>query len=66
MLWRMLGESHPMAAHRVDSPAIASLGRSNDVREGVMSFLEKRSPQFTDRVPDDMPDPWPWFEEPEF
>jgi enoyl-CoA hydratase/carnithine racemase len=66
MLWRMLGESHPMAAHRVDSPAIASLGRSNDVREGVMSFLEKRPPQFTDRVPDDMPDPWPWFEDPNF
>ena len=44
MLWRMLGESHPMAAHRVDSPAIASLGRSADVREGVMSFLEKRPP----------------------
>src|SRR3954464_7798991 len=30
MLWRMLGESHPMAAHRVDSPAIANLGRSHD------------------------------------
>ena len=44
MLWRMLGEPHPMAAHRVDSPAIASLGRSADVREGVMSFLEKRPP----------------------
>jgi enoyl-CoA hydratase/carnithine racemase len=67
MLWRMLGESHPMAAHRVDSPAIASLGRSNDVREGVLSFLEKRAPQFTDQVPDDLPTPpWPWFEEPDF
>ena len=55
MLWRMLGESHPMAAHRVDSPAIASLGRSADVREGVMSFLEKRPPQFTDQVPADLP-----------
>ena len=67
MLWRMLGESHPMAAHRVDSPAIASLGRSADVREGVMSFLEKRPPQFTDQVPDDLPSPpWPWFEEPDF
>ncbi len=67
MLWRMLGESHPMAAHRVDSPAIASLGRSADVREGVLSFLEKRPPHFTDQVPDDLPDPpWPWFEEPEF
>ena len=55
MLWRMLGEAHPMAAHRVDSPAIASLGRSADVREGVMSFLEKRPPQFTDQVPADLP-----------
>ena len=67
MLWRMLGESHPMAAHRVDSPAIASLGRSADVREGVLSFLEKRPPQFTDRVPADLPSPpWPWFDEPDF
>ena len=66
MLWRMLGEAHPMAAHRVDSPAIASLGRSADVREGVMSFLEKRAPQFTDQVPADLPPVWPWWEEPDF
>ena len=66
MLWRMLGEPHPMAAHRVDSPAIASLGRSADVREGVTSFLEKRPPQFTDRVPADLPPVWPWWEEPDF
>ena len=66
MLWRMLGESHPMAAHRVDSPAIASLGRSADVREGVMSFLEKRPPAFTDQVPQDIPGDWPFWEEPEF
>jgi enoyl-CoA hydratase/carnithine racemase len=66
MLWRMLGESHPMAAHRVDSPAIASLGRSADVREGVLSFLEKRPPQFTDQVPDDLPPIWGWWTDPEF
>jgi enoyl-CoA hydratase/carnithine racemase len=66
MLWRMLGEAHPMAAHRVDSPAIESLGRSADVREGVMSFLEKRPPTFTDQVPADLPEPWPFWEEPEF
>ena len=67
MLWRMLGESHPMAAHRVDSPAIASLGRSADVREGVMSFLEKRPPAFTDQVPADLPSPpWPWWQDEEF
>jgi enoyl-CoA hydratase/carnithine racemase len=66
MLWRMLGEAHPMAAHRVDSPAIASLGRSADVREGVTSFLEKRPPEFTDEVPADLPPIWGWWDEPEF
>ena len=66
MLWRMLGESHPMAAHRVDSPGIAYLGKSADAREGVLSFLEKRPPEFTDTVTADMPPYYPWWDEPEF
>ena len=66
MLWRMLGEAHPMAAHRVDSNGIAKLGRSADAREGVVSFLEKRPARFTDQVPDDVPTPWPFWDEPEF
>jgi enoyl-CoA hydratase/carnithine racemase len=66
MLWRMLGASSPMDAHIVDSNAIYHLGRSADVREGVLSFLEKRPPAFTDRVPDDVPQPWPFWDEPEF
>jgi enoyl-CoA hydratase/carnithine racemase len=66
MLWRMLGEPHPMAAHRVDSAAIDTLGRGADVREGVASFLEKRPPHFPSRVPDDLPPFTPWWEEPEF
>jgi enoyl-CoA hydratase/carnithine racemase len=63
MLWRMLGESHPMAAHEVDSPGIAYLGKSADAREGVSSFLEKRPPAFTDTVSEDMPPFYPWWEE---
>ena len=66
MLWRMLGEGHPMAAHEVDSPGIAYLGQSNDAREGVVSFLEKRPAAFTDTVSGDMPPYYPWWTEPEF
>ena len=66
MLWRMLGESHPMAAHRVDSRGVNAMGSSPDAREGVMSFLEKRSPQFTMRPSTDMPAFYPWWDEPEF
>ena len=65
-LWRMLGESHPMAAHRVESKAVPQLGAAADAVEGVTSFLEKRPPNFTLGPANDMPDVYPWFEEPEF
>lgn len=66
MMWRMLGATHPMDAHRVDSRGIASRAASADAIEGVASFLEKRSPVFTDRVSTDLPDIFPDWTEPEF
>jgi enoyl-CoA hydratase/carnithine racemase len=66
LLWRMLGAPHPMDAHRVDSALIDELGRGTDVREGVVSFLEKRAPAFPGRVPDDLPPSYPWWQDPEF
>jgi enoyl-CoA hydratase/carnithine racemase len=66
MLWRMLGEPHPMSAHRVDSRAINYMGASPDAREGVVSFLQKRPAEFTMRPTADMPDFYPWWDEPEF
>jgi enoyl-CoA hydratase/carnithine racemase len=66
MLWRMAGAEHPMQAHRVDSRAIQARGRSADAKEGVSSFLEKRTPVYPDRVSADMPDFFPWWDEPGF
>ena len=66
MLWRMAGESHPMAAHKVDSRAIMARGASADAKEGVSSFLEKRAPVYPNKVSTDMPAFYPWFDEPPF
>ena len=64
MLWRLSAEPHPMMAHRVDSRSIYRLSRSADAREGVQSFLEKRPPAYPDTVGADMPDFYPWWDEP--
>jgi len=66
MMWRMLGASHPMEAHIVDSAAIYSRGKTQDAKEGVMSFLEKRKPVYPVKVSDGMPNFYPWWDEPEF
>lgn len=66
MLWRMLGASHPMEAHRADSRGILERGRSADAKEGVVSFLEKRPPAFPVKVSDGLPDIFPSYETPKF
>ena len=66
MMWTMLGADHPMAAHRADSRAMFARGQSDDAREGVTSFLEKRDANFTDKVSDGLPDVFPGREEPVF
>ena len=66
MMWRMLGANHPMEAHKVDSRGVHARGQSPDAREGVMSFLEKRPPEFVSKVSSDMPDFYPWWDEMQF
>ena len=66
MMWRMLGADDPMEAHKVDSRGIYARGRSDDVKEGVTAFLQKRPAVFHDKVSADMPDYFPWWEEREY
>ena len=66
MMWKMLGEDHPMAAHRVDSLGMAYTGATADAREGVASFLEKRPPAFASAPGEAMPAFYPWWDEPRF
>ena len=64
MLWRIGGGGHPMEGHRIDSRAIYRLSRSADAKEGIASFLEKRPPAYPDTVSANMPDFYPWWDEP--
>jgi len=66
MMWRMLGEPHPMTAHRLDSRIMSQLGGGPDPVEGVESFLAKRPPKFPGTVSADLPPIYPWWREEEF
>ena len=66
MLWKMLGADHPMEAHKIDSRGIYYCGKSDDVKEGVESFLEKRPAKFPLKVSKDMPEFYPWWQERDF
>ncbi|AWM76758.1 crotonase/enoyl-CoA hydratase family protein [Phenylobacterium parvum] len=66
LIWRMAGASHPMEAHIADSRGIQARGAMPDAKEGVMSFLEKRLPQYPDKVSTDLPDIWDQWSAPKF
>jgi len=66
MLWRIPAEPHPMEGHKIDSRGIYTRSKTADAKEGIASFLEKRDATFPDKVSRDMPDYFPWWEEPAY
>jgi enoyl-CoA hydratase/carnithine racemase len=66
MMWQMLGSTHPMEAHRLDSKAMNYMGAQADSREGIESFLEKRAPEFSMSVSADFPEDLGFPDEPPY
>jgi enoyl-CoA hydratase/carnithine racemase len=66
MLWDMLGATHPMEAHRIESKCLHYMFRSTDLAEGIGAFLEKRPPRFAMLPSADMPDFFPWRTKPPY
>ncbi|WP_371824619.1 enoyl-CoA hydratase-related protein [Martelella soudanensis] len=59
LLWTQSMSNTPMSAHMEESRLLKTRSRSSDAREGVESFLQKRAPDFQDRVPEMHPDLMP-------
>ncbi len=66
MMLDMLDADHPMEAHRLESRLMVARGKSDDAKEGVSSFLEKRPARFPDKVSRGLPQPFPWRPTPKF
>lgn len=60
MLYRMSPLDSPFPVQRLDSRLIAGCATSPDAAEGILSFLQRRDPQWTGQVPGDLPPYLPW------
>jgi len=63
MLWQMLGADHPMEAHKIESRCLHYMFSSDDFKEGLLSFLEKRDAKFPLKPEKDLPPFFPWWEQ---
>jgi len=63
MLFKGMSLDHPMEAHVIESKCLNYMFLSDDVKEGVESFFEKRPPKFPLKTSADMPDFYPWWDE---
>ena len=66
MMWQMLGASHPMQAHIIESKSLNWMFGMPDCREGIVSYLEKRPAAFPMKLSRDLPSFYPWWKPAEF
>lgn len=55
LLYEMSNAANPESVLELDSTLNRELGSGEDVREGIRSYMEKRSPDFPGRAPRDFP-----------
>ena len=65
MMWRSWALDHPMQAHVIDSTLMYRTYQMPDGKDGFAAFLEKRAPVFHAQVSKDLPQGYPWWQEPE-
>ena len=61
MIWRFGSDDGPFDLMKIDGAYALERGSTDDVKEGVASFLEKRKPDFPGKVTADMPPNYPWW-----
>ena len=66
LMWKMLGADHPIEANIIESKSLNWMFGMPDAREGIVSFLEKRPPNFPMKIGSDMPAFYPWWQPREF
>ena len=64
LLWRGFAENNPHFAHLIESRCFYWVGQQKDAHEGIQSFLEKRPPNFTMSPSADLPEFYPWWNDP--